>query len=191
MILIVPEKLQFCRIIENVPMKRRRFKILLVIAVLVPVFFILVLYRHPIIVKWITGSARVVGLPVRASVYADGDIDRRIRVFHSDTYWDGEKADYYILYILSPYPYATKHIISLNIRDQYVGIPDVTSKSDFDLVFGLLFQSETGTKFSDFRDEMKGYGFDPQLETSARTILFRIPSKQKSAPGLIRIELSE
>jgi len=172
-------------------MKKRTSKIILSISILFLVFLIIFVYRHPIILKWMTGSAKVIGSPVRASVYADGKIDKKIRVFHSDKYWDNSKADYYILYILSPYSYRTKHIISLDMYERYAGVPAITDKSSFDLVFGFLLQSETGTQFSDFRDEVKGYGFDPHLDISGKTIRFNLPSKQKPVVSLIRIEFSE
>ena len=164
---------------------------MLTLSILFSVFLILFVYRHPIIIKWITGSARVIGLPERATVYADGEIDKKIKVFHSDTYWDGRKADYYILYLLSPYSFQTKHIISLNIQDKYAGVPSATNKNAYDLVFGILFQSETGTQFSDFRDSLKGYGFDPHMDISGKTIRFNLPSNQKSEGSEIRIEFSE
>ncbi len=110
-----------------------------------------------------TGAARVIGWPVRARVYADGEIDKKIRVFHSDKYWDAREADYYILYNLSPYTYKTKHVVSLDIRNKYAGVPAFTDQNSFDLVFGILFQSEAGAQFSDFRDDLKGYGFDPHF----------------------------
>jgi hypothetical protein len=172
-------------------MKKRASKIVLATSILFSVFLIIFVYRHPIILKWMTGSAKVIGWPVRASVYADGKIDKKIRVFHSDKYLNNNNADYFILYILSPYLYKTKHIISLDIRDKYAGVPSVTDKNSFDLVFGLLFQSETGTQFSDFRDEAKGYGFDPHMDISAKTIRFNLPSKQKPGVSMIRIEFSE
>lgn len=172
-------------------MKKRTAKIVIAFSVLFSVFLTVFIYRHPIILRWITGSAKVIGWPVRASVYADGKIDKKIRVFHSDKYWNNNKTDYYILYILSPYSYRTKHIISLDIRDKYAGVPSATDKNSFDLVFGLLFQSETGTQFSDFRDEVKGYGFDPHMDISGKTIRFNVPSIQKPGVSLIRIEFSE
>ena len=138
-----------------------------------------------------TGSARLIGLPERATVYADGEIDKKIKVFHSDKYLDGRRADFYILYIISPYTYKTKHIISLDIPGNYAGVPVYTDKNSFDLVSGILFQSETGTQFSDFRDALKGYGFDPHLNISDKTIRFNLPSKQKGKISLIRIEFSE
>jgi len=164
---------------------------MLAITLLFTVFLILFVYRHPIVLKWITGSARVIGWPVRASVYADGEIDKKIKVFHSDKYWDGRKADCYILYILSPYTYKTKHIASIDIPGKNAGVPAFTDKNSFDLVFGILFQSETGTQFSDFRDAVKGYGLDPHIDISGKTIRFNLPSKQKPEPSLIRIEFSE
>jgi hypothetical protein len=172
-------------------MKKRASKIVLAAFVLFSVFLIVFVYRHPIILKWMTGSAKVIGWPVRASVYADGEIDKKIRVFHSDKYLDSSKNDFYILYILSPYSYNTKHIISLDISDKSAGVPSVTDKNSFDLVFGILFQSETGTQFSDFRDELKGYGFDPHMDISGKTIRFNLPSKEKPGISLIRIEFSE
>ncbi len=172
-------------------MKKRTSKITLAVIGLFLVFFILTVYRHPIVLKWMTGSARVIGWPVRTSVYADGVIDKKIKVFHSDEYWESHKSDYYILYILSPYTYKTKHIISLDIRDKHAGVPAFTDKNTFDLVFGVLFQSETGTQFSDFRDYAKGYGFDPHIDVSGKTIRFNLPSKQKPGISLIMIEFSE
>ena len=164
---------------------------LLVIAGVFIVLFILVVYRHPIVLKWMAGSARVIGREKRSSVYTDGEIDKKIRVFHANKSWDGQPSDYYILYLLSPYKFKTKHIISLNVRDKYAGVPAVTDKNTFDLVFGFLFQSKTGTQFSDFRDKVGGYGFDPHLDISGKTILFNLPSKQEPGISLIRIEFSE
>ncbi len=172
-------------------MKKKTSKILSVLAILFSAFLILFIYRHPIVLKWMTGSARVIGWPVRARVYADGEMDKKIKVFHSDTYWDGRKADYYILYLFSPYPYKTKHIVSLDIQNKYAGVPAFTDKKSFDLVLGFLFQSETGDQFSDFRDTVKGYGFDPRMYISGKTIRFYLPSKQQPEPGLISIEFSE
>jgi hypothetical protein len=185
------KKWQFCRVFENIPMKKRTSKIVLTISVLFLILLILFVYRHPIVLKWTTGSARVIGWPVRASVYSDGVIEKKIKVFHSDKSWDGRKADGYILYIISPYSYSTKHIISVDVRDKYAGVPAFTDKNSFDLVFGILFQSETGTHFSDFRDAEKGYGFDPHVDISGKTIRFNLPSKQKPGISLIRIEFSE
>ncbi|HET6999712.1 MAG TPA: hypothetical protein VFI33_00295 [Puia sp.] len=172
-------------------MKKRASKVVFAISILFSVFLIIFVYRHPIILKWMAGSAKVIGWPMRASVYADGKIDQKIRVFHSDKYWNNNQADYYILYILSPYSYRTKHILSLDIRNKHAGVPSVTDKNSFDLVFGLLFQSEAGTQFSDFRDETNGYGFDPHMDISGKTIRFNLPSKLKQGVSLIRIEFSE
>jgi hypothetical protein len=152
---------------------------------------VLLIYRHPILLKWMTGSARMIGLPVKGRVYADGELDKKIKVFRSDKYWDGRKADYYILYLLSPYSFKMKHIMGLDVQDKSLGVPTATDKKTFDLVFGILFQSETGTQFSDFRDNVTGYGFDPKLDISGRTIRFNLPSKQKPETSSIRIEFLE
>src|SRR5690349_9514364 len=113
-------------------MKTGISKTVFAFSILLSVLLTVFIFRHPILLKWMTGSARVVGAPVRCSVYADGKIDKKIRVFHSDKNRDNSKADYYILYILSPYPYKTKHIIKLDIRYKFAGVPVSTNKSDFD-----------------------------------------------------------
>ena len=84
-----------------------------------------------------------------------------------------------------------KGIISLDIRNKEAGVPAFTDKSTFDLVFGILFQSETGSQFSDLRNDIRGYGFDPHMEISGKTIRFNLPSKQKSGVSMIRIEFSQ
>jgi hypothetical protein len=170
-------------------MRKRTSKIVRTLSILFCVFLMVFVYRHPIILRWITGSARVIGWPVRASVFSDGEIDKRIKVFHSDKYWDKSNGDYYILYIHSPYTYNTKHIISLDKPGKYAGVPAATDKNSFDLIFGILFQSKTGTQFSDFRDDVKGYGFDPHIDISGKIIRFRLPSKQNPGGSLIRIDL--
>ena len=157
--------------------------------ILFSVLLTVFVYRHPILLRWMTGSARVIGRPVPAIVYADGLIDKKIKVFHSDNYWDNKKANYYFLYILSPYDYKTKHIIILNVTDKHAEVPLLTDKKSFDLVFGILFQSGRGTQGSDFRDNLKGYGFDPHMDISDKIIRFTLPSKHKPEGSLIRIEL--
>lgn len=129
---------------------------------------------HPIFLKWLSGSARLIGRPIKALVYTNGKIDRDIRIFHVDHYWNGQKADYFLLQI--PYTEKSKlKVISLNRKENYAGRPSSTNKHDYDSIFGFLFQSEVGSQFTPFIDNMKGFAYDPQISFSDKKIKFNIP----------------
>jgi hypothetical protein len=40
--------------------------------------------NHPIILKWVTGSARHHGKPMQATVYTNGQVNDNIKVFYTD-----------------------------------------------------------------------------------------------------------
>ncbi len=133
---------------------------------------------HPIILKWLSGSARLVGRPTKATVYTDGQVNTDIKVFHVDKYWNGEPADYYILY----FPYADNSrlkILSLNRQDNYAGGASSTNKRDYDIIAGNLFQSEVGAKFTPMQDDIKGFNHDPKLAFSEGQITLTIPPTVK------------
>lgn len=134
--------------------------------------------NHPIILKWLTGSARLVGTPINATVYLNGHMNKDIKVFHVDKYWNGEPADYYILYFQHVDNSPLK-ILSLNRREKYAGSPSSTSIRDYDIVGGLLFQSEVGSKFTAMQDDMKGFNFDPLLLITDEQITLNIPPTAK------------
>jgi hypothetical protein len=143
---------------------------------------------HPIILKWFSTSARIIGRPVKAIVYADGRKIRSIKVFHAAQYWNNSIANYYILYFLSDNMISKRgKIISLNLKDNYVGLASSTNKMDYDIVLGVLFQSEVGSHFTPFGDDTKGYGFDPRLTFTEKQIKFRVPNE--FGCDSIRVEL--
>ena len=92
------------------------------------VAFGLISINHPIILKWLTGTARIIGRPITATVYTNGKINPDITIFHVSKYWDGTQSDYYIL----QFPYSNRKdaikLISINRKDNYVGIPSSTNK---------------------------------------------------------------
>jgi hypothetical protein len=133
---------------------------------------------HPIILKWLSGSARLVGRPTNATVYTDGQVNTAIKVFHVDKYWNGEPADYYILYFLNA-DNSRLNILGLNRKDDYAGRSSSTNVRDYDILAGLLFQSEVGAHFTPMQNDMKGFNFDPQLEFRDRQITLTIPRTAK------------
>lgn len=146
--------------------------------------------NHPIILRWLTGTARLIGKPIAATVYADDQVNTDIKVFHVDKYWNGTPADYYLIHFIYADTKETREIISINSKDNYVGRPSSTNKNDYDNVFGRLFQGEVGGKFTLFTDDIKGYGFDPQLSITDSTIKFKLPPSANAFKfDSVRIEL--
>jgi hypothetical protein len=150
-------------------------KISIVLVILPVVVIAIIAINHPIFLKWCSGTARVVGKPITATIYADGKVNSAIKLFHVDKYWDGTKADYYLLNFSYADTKDSKEIISLNRQDNNVGRPVSLNKQDYDMIFGALYQSEVGSKFSSFKDDMKGYNFDPHLLFTDSTITFNLP----------------
>ena len=145
--------------------------------------------NHPIILKWLSGSARLIGKPVASVVYTNGQVNPDIKIFHVDKYWDGTQADYYLIHFSFADTKDTREIISIDKKDNYVGRPSSTNKNEYDKIFGRLFQGEVGSKFTPFTDDMKGYDFDPQLSFTDKTIKLKIPPSAKEFKcDSIRIE---
>ena len=166
-------------------------KLLKILAGLLLIFVVavgLISINHPIILKWLSGTARHIGKPISSTVYTNGIANPDIKIFHVDKYWNGEKADYFLLYT----PYADKSrlkFFSLNRKDNYAGSPTSTNIRDYDVIAGHLFQSETGAKFTPFTDEMKGFDFDPKLTFTDNHITINIPPTEKKLKcDSIRIE---
>jgi hypothetical protein len=146
--------------------------------------------NHPIVLKWLTGSARIIGRPINATVYTNGQINNEIKVFHVDKYWNGNNADYFILN--SSFVPANKKLkfFSINRKDNYVGRPSSTNVRDYDIIAGLLLQSEVGGKFTPFGVDMKGYNFDTKLTFIDKKITLKIPpSGTELKCDSIRVEL--
>ena len=150
----------------------------------------LISINHPIILKWLSGTARHIGKPIIATVYANGQINADIKVFHVDRYWNGKQTNYYLVHFSYADTKETRSIININKQDNFVGRPSSTNKKEYDEIFGRLFQGEVGGKFTPFTDDMKGYNFDPQLSFTDKTIKIKMPpSANELKCDSIRIEL--
>jgi len=128
----------------------------------------------PMLSKWVSGSARIIGLPINATVYTDGHINNDITVYREKTYWDGKKANNYILKLAKFDKDGMLKFIHIDLDDKWIGRPVSTAESDYDIINGSLFQSDVSYHCIDFRNDMKGFNFDPHLEYSNSEIKFDV-----------------
>jgi hypothetical protein len=161
---------------------RKGLKIVLGLLILFAVAVGLTSINHPIILKWVTGSARHHGKPMQATVYTNGQVNDRIKVFYTD------EANNYLLSLAEYDSLGMLKFLNINLNEKWIGRPAATSKNDYDVIAGHLFQSETGGHFSPFQDDIKGFNFAPQLTFSDRQIKFNMPPNKLKFDS-VRIEL--
>jgi hypothetical protein len=158
-------------------MLRKILKIAVGLFVVLVVAVGLTSISHPIILKWVTGSAKHIGKPIPATVYTNGQVNNGINVFHVDKYWStSERANNYLLSLTEYDNLGKLKFFNINLNEKWIGTPVGTSKNDYDFIAGHLFQSETGGQFSPFQDDIKGFNFDPQLSFTGREIKFNVPA---------------
>jgi hypothetical protein len=170
-------------------MLRKLLKIVVGLFILFAVAVGMISINHPIILKWLTGSARHVGKPIQVTVYTDGKMNKDIQVFHIEKYWgSNQKANNYLVSLTDYDSSPMLKYFNINLNEKWIGTPSGTSLADYDLLAGHLFQSETGGLFTPFQDGMKGFNFDPQLSFTDRQIIFNMPPKNLKFDS-VRIEL--
>jgi hypothetical protein len=145
--------------------------------------------NHPIILKWLSGTARVIGKPIKATIYTNGRLNRDIKIFHTDKYWGSpEKANNYLVSLTEFDSLGMLKFFNINLNEKWIGRPVGTSKSDYDFIMGRLLQSETGGHFTPFQDYIKGFDFDPHLSFTDKQIRFNVPPNKLQFDS-VRIEL--
>ena len=148
---------------------RKLLKIVFGLLILIAVAVGLTSINHPIILKWVTGSARHFGKAIPATIYTNGQVNDHIKVFYSD------EANNYLLSLAEYESLGMLKFFNINLNEKWIGRPVGTSKNDYDLIAGHLFLSETGQDFTPFQDDMKGFNFDPQFSFVDRQIKFNMP----------------
>jgi hypothetical protein len=161
---------------------RNLLKIVLALLILCVAAVGLTSLKHPIILKWVTGSAMHHGKPIPAIVYTNGQVNDKIKVFYTD------EENNYLLSLAEYDSSGMLKFLNINLNKKWIGRPVGMSKNDYDLIAGHLFQSETGAHFSPFQDNEKGVGFDPELSFTDRQIQFNLPPNKLKFDS-IRIEL--
>jgi hypothetical protein len=112
------------------------FKGLIALLLLVIVAVIATYKTHPIILKWLYGTAGLIGKPIYAKVYTNGCINNDIKVFHTNKYWDtNEKADNYILSLKQFDSLGMLKFFNVNLKEKWIGRPAGTSIYEYDFIF--------------------------------------------------------
>jgi hypothetical protein len=148
---------------------RRLLKIVSGLLILLAVAVGLTSIDHPIILKWVSGSARHFGKPMAATVYTNGHVNHHMKVFYSDN------PNNYILSLRAYDSSGMMNFYSIDLNGKWIGRPVGMTKKDYDFIGGHLFLSETGERFLPFQDEVKGFNFDPEFSIDDRQIKFNMP----------------
>ena len=71
--------------------------------IIVPIFlFSVVIFTNPIIGKYLSGTARLIGKPIDAKIYISEKKSAEAKVFYSNSdFYNKQKRDYLILYLRS------------------------------------------------------------------------------------------
>ena len=148
---------------------RKVLKIIFGLLLLLAVAIALTSIYHPIILKWVMGSAKHHGQAMPARVYTNGQVNDRVQVFYSDT------PNNYLLSLAAYDSLGMLTFLNINLNEKWIGTPAAMSKKDYDFIADHLFQSETGARFSPLQDGIKGFNFDPHLTFNDRQIQFNLP----------------
>jgi len=138
---------------------------------------------HPIILKYLVGEARNLGKPISARVYADGRINNSIQV-----YLDPKNKNDFLLHLKEHDNHGMLEYIDINLNYKFVGRTICSAKDCYDTINGRLFQDDTGDHFVDFKNDIKGVNFDPQLIFSNYEIKLNMPTRWLKFDS-VRIEL--
>ena len=131
-------------------------------------------YQHPLIVKTVSGSARLLSPPVEATIRIDGEVQPSARCFAVRSRFDGSPADSLVLWLSDPSAVYGRTVVVVDRLHHDVGLPNA-GEGDYELLWGrYLLQSESGSMYASFRGA-KFDGQDPKLVISDEHITFIIP----------------
>jgi hypothetical protein len=151
-------------------------KLLISVLILFSLILGIMSINHPIILKWVIGSASHHGTAMPALVYADGQAKKDIHVFYTD------EENNYLICLAALDTSDHLRFLNINLNDKTISIPVTISSTDYDLIAGHLFQSERGKNFSSIQTTGRDSNFDPQLSFAGEEIIFNMP------PNKLKIE---
>lgn len=149
---------------------------------------VITMYSTPIIGKYITGTARIIGKETRTEIFMNGKKKSDAKLFISKSnFQETKKRDYLILYLDEVKGYSGIPVLIID-REHKVLMFSNSSKKDYDLIFKNLFQSDSGANVMiPVNNELKGLGFEPDLKIEKDVIKFKIPAENKIYDIIINI----
>ena len=149
--------------------------------IIFPIFlFSVVIFTNPIIGKYLSGTARLIGKQFDAEIYIGEKKNENAKVFYSNSdFYNKQKRDYLILYLRSVKAYNGIAVFVIDKKNEIVYIPN-SSKSNYNIYFENLLQSDSGANvLVPINDSLKGLGFDPKLVIQKNKIEFEILDSEK------------
>ncbi len=152
-------------------------KLALILILLTCLFagFCVACYEKPILLRALLGNARVFYPPMKAAIKVDGENRPNIRCFAMKAGFNGQPANFLVLWVPRPEKSYEREVIMIDRTGQSAGLPN-DGDEDYYLLWNLfLFQSDNGSrpvlftsgKFDkndpryEFRDDYIGF-FEPK-----------------------------
>ncbi len=160
------------------------------IAILFLIFIIIILlifFQTPIIGKYLFGTARIINTEVQYKVLVNNRKCDNCKVFEIKENFDGKhKCNLLVLYFENNYNSKSRNVILIDLTEKKVGYPN-SGKSNYDLIFNNLFQSDSGSFYVPFDDVAKGYGFNTNLIIRNNNIKFNLPNWSEDKINSVKI----
>ena len=149
------------------------------IAILISICLIIILiifFQTPIIGKYIFGTARIIDTEVQYKVLINNRKCDNCKVFEIKESFDGKhKCNLLVLYFDNNSNSRSGNVVLIDLSNKKVGYPN-SGKSDYDLIYTNLLQSDSGSFYVPFDDVAKGYGFNTDLIIKNNNIKFKLPN---------------
>ena len=113
-------------------MKRKGIIIGMGILLIGSAFFIY-LYEHPLALKLLNGSARVLSPPMKITIKVGGPIQIIAKCFTMKTLFDDQPVDNLVLWLPNASAYYKREILIINRSEKLVGMPNA-SNLEYDLL---------------------------------------------------------
>jgi len=141
---------------------------------------IIIVLMNPIVGKFLTGTARIIGKNIKCEIYINGNEKLNAKLFISKSnFAENEKRDYLILYLRDINDYKGIPVLIIDKENRSLMFPNA-SKKDYNLVFGNLLQSDSGANVMiPINNKLKGFGYEPNLKITEKNIEFEIIVKNK------------
>lgn len=171
-------------------MTRKFLKISLAFLLLSFVIVCLISIKHPILRKWFFGQARFIGNPISANVYTNEQKNDSVKVYLGHAkYADGKSGRYFLIRLPESYQSSRLQYFIIDTTRLWVARASCVAIDCYDSINGWLFESEIAWRYVDFKDDMKGFDYDPELSVKDNQMKIYMP---KEFPGFdsLRIQLN-